>query len=589
MTGRKPMFERKNILVNNRFRQYLLPTILMAMSTSMAIVVDGMIVGNLLGAKHLAAVNLVTPLILCFSTFFAMIGVGGSTIMAYARGARDLKRSSSILSLSVAMLFVVSMLFPLIAVFFLPNVTNLLSSDPKLSVLVESYAQILLIGAPLIIIVSGFTFFIRTDGNPSFASKILIAANALNLLMDIVYIRYFNAGIQGAAYATLTGYLLGALMIAYYLLKVDNQLKFGRIKLNCIYEVYSVISTGITSALAQIFIFMKILAINHIVIDTIGTAGMIAFSVCLSCLSLVSMFISGATQTMMPIIGVMYGEKDWKGIKFAVIPAIKFVLFSALLLIVIFIAFPKQILALYGVTDQEHISVGVEALRYFAPSLIGVGFSFTMMYYNQAINRKALSIAISVIQGLSVIPLAFYLSRIYGSKGIWLSFSIAEILTFFFIYAASLHIRKQNKGKFESIFLFTAKQDQQCLDLTITSCIDDAVKVSQQITDFALKHGVEEKKALLVGLAAEEMALYILSQSPEQQRPIDIVVKVDTNDITLRFRDDGPAFNPTICDSENEQLSNIFLLKKIATNIDYARIIGLNSTIINIQTSPKQG
>src|SRR5690554_7383891 len=116
----------------------------MAMSTSMALVVDGIIVGNLLSTRHLAAVNLVTPLILCFSTFFAMIGVGGSTIMAYARGSRDLQRSSRILSLSVATLFGISMCFPIIAFFFLPNVTSFLSSDPRLSSLVESYSQILL-------------------------------------------------------------------------------------------------------------------------------------------------------------------------------------------------------------------------------------------------------------------------------------------------------------------------------------------------------------------------------------------------------------------------------------------------------------
>lgn len=578
------MFERKNDLISARFKQYLLPTIFMAMSTSMALVVDGIIVGNLLSTRHLAAVNLVTPLILCFSTFFAMIGVGGSTIMAYARGSRDLQRSSRILSLSVATLFGISMCFPIIAFFFLPNVTSLLSSDPRLSSLVESYSQILLFGAPLIILVSGFTFFIRTDGNPAFASKVLIAANVLNLLMDIVYIRYFNFGIEGAAYATLTGYLLGALMTGYYLLKKENQLQFGRIGLNCIYEIYSIASTGITSALAQIFIFTKILAINHIVIDTKGTAGMIAFSVCLSCLSLVSMFISGATQTMMPIIGVMFGEKDWNGIKFAVIPAIKFVLCSAVLLIFGFIAFPKQILALYGVTEAAHIIIGIEALRYFAPSLAGVCFSFTMMYYNQAINRKLLAIAISVVQGLSVIPIAFYLSRVYDSKGIWISFSIAEILTFLLIWAVSLYIRNQNKGKYASIFLFRIQQDHHSLDLTISSCIDDAVRLSQKITDFALKHSIEEKRALFVGLAAEEMAMHIVNQNQKGKKPVDVMVTIDDAKTILRFRDDGPAFNPTVCDDESDQCSNIFLLKKIAKKVDYARIIGLNSTIIHIET-----
>lgn len=579
------MFERKQNLVADKFRQYLLPTILMAMSVSIALVLDSIIVGNLLGSRELAAVNLVTPLTLCFSAVFAMVGVGGATLMCIALGGRDLARARRILSQSNILLILASLVFPVIGLFFLPQLTSVLTSEADLAPLVSGYAGVLLLGAPLLIVVPGFTFFIRSDGNPGFASKILIYSNVVNLVMDVVNIRLFGMDIKGAALATLIGYLVGAGMIMYYLLRKEHQLRFAPLKEVRREEFVEIPAAGITSALGQIFLFLKMLAVNHIVLSTLGTPGMVAFSVCLSCLSLVSMFISGATQTMMPIVGVMFGEKDWRGIRFTVLPAIRLVTIANLGLVLIFVCFPRQILNVYGVVDQEVVKVGVEALRVFAPSLLGVGFSFLMMYYNQAVGRKGFSVVISIVQGLGVVPIAYLLAPLWGGFGIWISFSISEGVTAALIFAVSVYVRRRYAGLYESIFLFQLTRNASVSDVTIFSNVADAVGLSREISDFALERGVDKKTALMVGLAAEEMTLLILTNAYQnrEKQPIDVMTRVDDAEILFRFRDGGIPFNPTECeDDEREACTNIFLLRRLAKKIEYVRVIGLNSTIITL-------
>lgn len=585
------MLERKQNLVVEKFRQYLLPTILMTMSVSIALVLDSIIVGNLLGSEQLASVNLVTPLSLGFSALFAMIGVGGSTLMAVAKGARDEMRASRILTQSSLMLACGSLAFPVAACFFLPQIVRGLTSQPELVDFVSNYAAVLLYGAPLLIFVSGFSFFIRSDGNPQFASKILVYSNIVNLVMDIVYIRVFGMNIGGAALATLTGYLVGAFMIVAYLWRKNHQLVFARITEIKPAEMLEIPAAGISSTLGQVFLFVKMLAINHIVLATLGTPGMVAFSVCLSCLSLVSMFISGATQTMMPIVGVMFGEKDWQGIRFTVLPALKFIFRSNLLLVAVFLLLPRQILALYGVTEESSVVIGVEALRWFAPSLLGVSFSFLMIYYNQTVNRKWFSVLITSVQGLAVIPFALMLAPIWGGIGIWSSFILAEIFSAILIYVVAIIVRRRYPGHYETIFLFEKHEDFSVLDVTIFSDADNAVNLSRQISDFAMKHGVNKRDAMFVGLAAEEMAMHTITNCYKnaEARPIDVMTRVDDHEIILRFRDGGAAFNPTKClDEEREDCSNIFLLHKIASKIDYARIIGLNSTIVTIPRSKQE-
>lgn len=47
----------------------------------------------------------------------------------------------------------------------------------------------------------------------------------------------------------------------------------------------------------------------------LGSSGVTAFSVCTSCLSIVSMFVGGSAQTMGPLLGTLYGEGDTRGVR----------------------------------------------------------------------------------------------------------------------------------------------------------------------------------------------------------------------------------------------------------------------------------
>lgn len=74
------MLERKGIIINQQFMKFFFPTILMTMALSLSTVIDGIIVGNILGPDALAAVNLVLPITLLFNSVYVLIGVGGSIV-----------------------------------------------------------------------------------------------------------------------------------------------------------------------------------------------------------------------------------------------------------------------------------------------------------------------------------------------------------------------------------------------------------------------------------------------------------------------------------------------------------------------------
>ncbi|NLE26220.1 MAG: hypothetical protein GX625_12925 [Clostridiaceae bacterium] len=580
------MFERNGKLIQGVFKKYFLPTIMMTMALSMGIIVDGIIVGNTLGSDAMAAVNLVLPVSLCFNTVYVLFGIGGSVLASIAKGKRDNRRADMLFTLSVVMMFVTSLIFMLAGSLLTEQLSLLLSGGSNLQPLVAGYLKIFIYGAPLLIVVPGIVYFVRADGRPNLASAVLIVANVVNLILDLVFILGFQMGIGGAALATVLGYAVGLLILLFYFLKEGRSLHFALFNIKELKKISEIVVCGIPSAVGSSLMFIKILSINSIVLARIGPVGMVAFSVCLSCLSFVSMFIAGVAQTMMPIVATLYGEKDFVGVRFTAKKALQVVITSAMILVIIFELFPGTVLKIFGISDAMELEMGSQAIRIFALSLIGTGFSFLMLYYFQITQRSILATAIAVVQGFAVVvPCAFLLSIIWGSYGIWISFLLAEIAVCILIFIAVRCNIKRSNGSMEGLFLISMSgEEEKLLDVTIANDIKEAAGLSEKVIQFCLANRIEMKTANHVGLAVEEMAVNIIEHGYKKniKNYIDILIKIRGNEVIIALRDNGIPFDPTMYkeDENTYSCSGILLVKALAKSIHYTRLIGLNSSII---------
>ena len=81
------------------------------------------------------------------------------------------------------------------------------------------YYRVLTYSAPLLVTILTFVQFLPPAGLPGYATAVNVVANVINIIMDYVYIRIFGMNVEGAAWATLTGYICGLLLIVYLLLR----------------------------------------------------------------------------------------------------------------------------------------------------------------------------------------------------------------------------------------------------------------------------------------------------------------------------------------------------------------------------------
>jgi len=579
------MYKRNYNLVSAKFKEFFLPTLLMSMAMNISTFMDTLIVGNTLGPINISAMALIAPIITFINLIYWMVGLGGSVLAAVAKADRDEEKSDMYFTVSVLFLIVVGVLFSAFGLFFMNDLVNALTNNPQLAVLVERFLGVYFMGSPLLFILMGIAYFIRTDGKPKLAFYALLIANIVNLVMDLFYILVLGMDIQGAALATITGYAVGTIFIMQYFFSKDRTMHFMSLAKLKLYALGDVIKTGFPPASLQLFLTIKLFFINTFILMAIGKPGLTAFSVFYNSLFIVYMFLIGTSQSMSPIVSIYFQEKDYFGVKYTINTSLKIVLLAGVGFTILFFTFAGQLLHLFGVSDPVDMAVGVNAIRILSLSITGTAITFLMLFYTQAIQQKGLSFLISIVQGL-IIPVgsAYLLSRLMGVDGIWISFLIAEVGTIILIYLVTKFIARRSKGKYSGFFLLGNYNDAPVMDVTIGNTVEEVVGLSESLINFATENGVDEVVALRIGMTLEEMAINTINYNEKKIDYIDVLSKIGDKEITIAFKDSGVEFNPSnFTAEEKDSFENIAVLQKMADDISYARVIGLNSTVITIK------
>lgn len=585
------MYVRRYDLLKSKFNEFLLSTLLTAMANNICLFSDALIVSFLIGSFNLAAIQLVVPIITFVNLIYWAVGLGGSVLMASAKAEFDEFKSNSYFTISIVSLVLFGILFSVFGWIFIDPIVEVLCSasmggSTQLYPLVKDYLSITLIGIPFMCYTMNMSYFVRADGMPRLALIAIVITNVVNIIMDFVYLKFFNLGIGGAALATVSGDIAASIVISYYFIDKRHTLRLlsiSKIKIKQFLSYFKdIIISGFPPASIQLFITLKLLIINYLIGIVIGGAGLVAFSVCDNVSFLIYMFAIGISQTMSPIVSVYYQEEDYNGVKYTIKRAIKFAIVSSGILMTLFIIWPESLLFLFSINNPSYIPIVTNAIRLYSLSFIGLTICFVMTYYAESIKRDSYSFLISIIEGFIVpVGVAVVLINFMGSDGIWIAFLIAEITTIIFMFIYSKYIERKTDGEYTGFFLTKKQDEKNILDLSVNSDITEITDLAFKVQDYLQSMNISNLNSTRVSLAIEEMLVNIVNTN-NKLGTIDVLIKIQNEQILISIKDQGVEFNPTI-KVEGYEYDNISLLNDIADKVDYTRVLGLNSTVITIK------
>ncbi|MCR5083337.1 MAG: hypothetical protein K6B15_07685 [Parasporobacterium sp.] len=576
-------YSRRGDNINKKFFKFLLPSLFSGLAVSLHEFVDSIIVSQLLGADAMAMVGMASPIMFLFAIISIMLGAGGSTVYAEYAGKQEKRKSEEVFSVVLMFSILISVIIAILGIAFLDRLLGVMCTNAELIPVIKPYIFILILSGIIIIPLQTIIYFFPAFGSPQVGTIILIIANGINPVMDIICIRFLGAGLKGSAIATLIGYLAGMIVVIIILLMRKVIFPFRKINRKSIRLLFESATRGTPGAIGQLGFLIKVSFCNQISMAIGGMVGIATFTLCMQTLSIVSVGMGGVISAMVPIGAVLKGQRDFNGLKILLksVFAVQFIV--SLILTVFFEAFPQLFCYIYNYTG-EYAEAAIIGIRIFALMFVFRGFVLIFLYYFQAIGRKLYASIISCVDGFAgLIPIVLILTPIFGIKGLWIAFPVLAILMLVVIITLNFCIAQNSKGKYEGIMLLDKEERSVSVyDVTFTIGKDIISEFVASLQNFCNNNIDNKNTVVLVALASEEMLSYVydhrFNKIPVEQ--IDFLVKIRKDAVLVDIRCIGEPIDPTA--AAGEAYTNVDVLRKVATKLDYTYVLGLNQTRITI-------
>ena len=153
----------------------------------------------------------------------------------------------------------------------------------------------------------------------------------------------------------------------------------------------------------------------------------------------------GIAQGLQPILGYSYGARRYDRASEVIRRSITIATVFCVAILLILFFFTEPIMRIFS-TDAALISQGTNAIRIVFMVLFLVGFHMVSSVVFQAIGKVIPTIILSTSrQILFLIPLVLILPRYFGLDGVWLSFPIADTLSFIIALAMVIPLMREFK------------------------------------------------------------------------------------------------------------------------------------------------
>lgn len=385
--------------------------------------IDMLFVGGL-GSGAIAAVGSASFFINVGYAIQAMIVVGGGIKIAHAMGRNNERELSSYIGSSLVLNAVIGIITIFVLIVFGNNILNFL--DLNNEVVQKDAYQYLAVSAIMLFFSYFNAFFIRmfsSFGNNKQSFYISAFGLILNIILDPIFIYWFEWGVIGAAIATLLSHILMFLLFVYIardvLFKIDvlkARLKSGK----------EIIRLGFPMATQRV-LFTVINIILAKIIASFGTEAVAAQKIGLQIESVTFIVLGGLNGAVSSFIGQNFGAGKSKristGYRMSMVLGISYAIITS----IIFILFAERLAELFT-HERETVAMAVTYLEIIGLSQIFMAMEMISNGVFSGIGLPKIPSIISIIFTALRIPLAIVLTHFIGINGVWWSIAISSFL-----------------------------------------------------------------------------------------------------------------------------------------------------------------
>lgn len=435
--------------------KFAMPSIIMMIFLSSYTIVDGFFVTHYVGNDALAALNITYPLFGLMLAIGIMFSTGGSALVGKLLGEREDEKARECFSLISLVSVLIAIILPLLLIIFLKPILSFLGADQETYSYGHDYIVIILAFSPAAAIQLLVQSFLVVDSRPRLGLALTICAGVANMILDYVFMGPCNLGITGAAWATVTGYMISAIGgIIYFLFSRRSlYLVLPKFKISWLNQAMLNGSSEMVTNLSSAIIT---LLFNMFMLYLIGNKGVSAITVILYAQFVMLSFFLGYSMGVAPVFSYHFGAGNKENIKHIRNKSYTFIAIASVIVFIASMASANITGKLFSNGDLEIKELIVRGTYLFSINYLFAGINVFNSSLFTALNDGKTSAIISFMRTLVfIIVFMFAMTAILKVDGLFLSIPFAELAT---LLATTLFYNRQYK-KLEGIMDGTYKLD----------------------------------------------------------------------------------------------------------------------------------
>lgn len=402
----------KNEPVNKLMLQMGVPMILSMALQAVYNIVDSAFVGKMKEGSEAAlnALTLVFPIQMLMVALAIGTGVGVNALLARTLGQRNREKASKVAGNGLFLATVIYIICVLFGLFGIKAYISSQTSDALVLSMSVDYLRICCLLSFGVVFFSIFEKLLQATGRSLYSTIGQVTGAIINMILDPILIYGFNLGVQGAAYATVIGQILSALLLAVFHMRLnkefDHGLTYTKPNKRIIKEIYSI---GLPAIIAQALMSFMVYAMNLIL--KFDASAQTAYGLFYKVQQFVLFMAFGLRDAITPIIAFSYGMQNKQRVK----DGIKYGLIYTIVLMVagtlITELFPNFFATLFN-AGQSRIYF-ISAVRIISISFLFAGINIAFQGVYQALNGGMESLVVSLLrQAILILPLAWGFSKL---------------------------------------------------------------------------------------------------------------------------------------------------------------------------------
>ena len=457
------MVNENKILEEEKISKLLLkfsvPCIMGLLISAFYNIVDQIFIGNsTLGYLGNAATGVSFPVICIANAFAWCVGDGAASYLSICAGRKDTDSAHKSVGTGITVTLLISIVLMFICEIAAVPLMNLFGASDQTLGLSVTYFRIVAAFFPFYLLLNVMNSMIRADGSPQMAMICNLVGAIVNTILDAVFVMVFRWGMAGAAWATIIGQIISAIIVIHYLL----HFKTIPLKKEHFYPQIKYIGRTAQIGMASFFNQIAMMLVQIVMNNSLtfyGASSIYGEAIPLACAGIVikvnQIFFSiviGLSQGSQPVESFNYGAKKYdrvrKAYRLAALTGVIISIFS----FVLFQIFPRQILGLFGTGEPEYFTFGVRFFRIFLFFIWLDALQPITSTFFTSIGKPAKGIFLSLTrQIIFFIPLLLILPRFMGIEGCIYCGPIADFLsavvTIIMAFLEFKNMPKQDKNR----------------------------------------------------------------------------------------------------------------------------------------------